>query len=53
MGRIKKMAAVLDESMSVSDEDLTAVLSPRHATHLLLSVCLKKKKKSTERKTNR
>lgn len=40
---IKKMSAVLDESMYVSDEDLKAVLSPRHATHLLLSVCLKKK----------
>lgn len=37
MGLIK-MAAEMDESMSVSDGDLISVLSQIHDTHLFLSV---------------
>lgn len=51
MELIKKRAAETDESAAVPDEGLIAVLSPSHATHLLLTVCVwEKKKKETKRK---
>lgn len=40
MELIKKRAAETDESAAVPDEGLIAVLSPSHATRLLLTVCV-------------